>query len=405
MNYSEASSLLKEHGQEQLLDYFGELNEAEQKELLGDIEKIDFSIIENADASHKAPGKITPVTAVDLSEIALNRRMYAEAGTEILRQGKVGAVLLAGGQGTRLGSDKPKGMFNIGVKRKLSIFEQQMNNISAVVAETGAYFHIFVMTSELTDADTRKFFSDNKFFGYPGELIHFFVQDVSPACDKDGKIYLENKHKVLLLPNGNGGWYSSLIKSGLGDIIKEEQIEWLNVYGVDNVLQRICDPAFIGATALGGYGCGSKVVKKVSAEEKVGVLCNEDGKPTVIEYYEMPVELKNKRTESGELEYCYGVILNYLFNVEKLNAALSCKLPYHKAFKAVPHLENGVTITPSSPCGYKFETLAVDIVKNMGSCLAFEVERNKEFAPVKNAEGTDSVATARALLKENGIRL
>ena len=173
---------------------------------------------------------------------------------------------------------------------------------------------------------------------------------------------------------------------------------------MDNVLQKICDPAFIGATVIKQCRCGAKVVKKAGPDEKVGVLCSEDGKPTIIEYYEMPENLKNK-TKNGELVYRYGVTLNYLFNVHDLNLTLGGKLPYHLAEKAIAHMENGVRVIPDKPCGYKFETLVVDMVKLMGSCLAYEVEREVEFAPIKNATGNDSVETARELLKLNGIEL
>ena len=147
-----------------------------------------------------------------------------------------------------------------------------------------------------------------------------------------------------------------------------------------------------------------KSFSKTCPEEKVGVLCNEDGNPTVLEYFEMPENLKTERVD-GELLYRYGVTLNYLFNVNKLDGTLSGKLPYHLAKKAIAHVENGERITPEKPCGYKFETLVVDMVKMMGSCLAYEVEREKEFAPVKNLHGVDSVDTARVLLKSNGIEL
>lgn len=405
MTYAEAKRLLKAHGQEQLLEYFDELSKSEQTELLSDIEKINFDILKNIGlSSEKKLGKITPIDAVSLEEAVSRKPQFENVGLNLLREGKVGAVLLAGGQGSRLGFDKPKGMFNIGVTRTLSIFEQQMRNIFDVTRRIGRPFHIFVMTSIATDAETVKFFTENNFFGYPRDCIHFFVQDVAPACDLNGKIYLANKHRVLLAPNGNGGWYSSLLNSGLDKIIEQENIEWLNVYGVDNVLQRICDPVFIGATVLMRCSCGAKVVKKVCPEEKVGVLCNENGKPTVIEYYEMPEDLKNEKL-NGELTYRYGVTLNYLFNVTELNSALSGKLPYHLAFKAIPHMECGKSVTPDKPCGYKFETLVVDIVKLMGNCLAFEVDRRKEFAPVKNATGVDSVESARILLKENGVNL
>lgn len=260
------------------------------------------------------------------------------------------------------------------------------------------------MTSRANNDETIKFFKENDYFGYPRDRIHFYIQDVAPTCDYSGKVFLDEKHRVSLAPNGNGGWYSSLVNSGLARIMERDGIEWLNVYSVDNVLQRICDPAFIGATIIKRCGCGAKVVKKVCADEKVGVLCNEDGKPAIMEYYEMPEDLKNK-TKKGELVYCYGVTLNYLFNVHELNSTLSGRLPYHVADKAIPHIENGVRVTPEKPCGYKLETLVVDMVKMMGSCLAYEVERDREFAPVKNATGTDSVETARALLEQNGVIL
>lgn len=405
MTYARAKYLLKLKGQEQLLDYYEELSDHERAELLKDVENTNFNILKAIGKNPaKKPGKITPISAVTLQEIARRRQQFETVGINMLNEGKVGAVLLAGGQGSRLGFDKPKGMFNIGVNRNLYIFEQLIHNIFDVVHITGRHFPLFIMTSDKNHDDTVKFFEDNNYFGYPRDRVHFYVQNVAPACDFNGKIFLDRKHRISYAPNGNGGWYSSLINSGLNTVVERENIEWLNVFGVDNVLQRICDPVFIGATVLKRCRCGAKVVKKVCAEEKVGVLCMENGKPSIVEYYEMPEKLKNKK-KKGELVYCYGVTLNYLFNVHDLNATLSGKMPYHLAEKAIAHIENGERVVLDSPCGYKFETLVVDMVKMMGSCLAFEVERDKEFAPVKNATGVDSVETARNLLMKNGVVL
>lgn len=396
---------LKKYGQEHLLEYYDELGEEERKLLLNDIKNADFSVLGNIGKNAAGSrGVISPVNAVSVEDIEKNREKYERIGLEVIRSGKVAAVLLAGGQGTRLGFDGPKGIFNIGVNKKLSIFEQQMNNIFEVTKKAGAYFHIFIMTSVANSEQTVGFFKENNYFGYPENKIHFYVQEQAPVSDYSGKVFLAEKHRVALAPNGNGGWYLSLIKSGLGEIIQKENIEWLNVYSVDNVLQRICDPAFIGATVAANCNCGAKVVKKARPEEKVGVLCLEDGQPAIMEYYEMPDELKYERDENGELKYRYGVILNYLFSVDKLNKT-SCSLPYHLADKALAHIENGVKVTPDKPCGYKYETLVVDMVKLMGTCLAYEVVREREFAPVKNAEGVDSVQTARALLIKNGIEI
>ncbi len=407
MNLETAKAYLQKHNQSQLLQYYDELSAEEQLRLLKQIEYTNFNIVKNIEISQSGSGngKITPpANAVTVEEAARRRIQFETVGLNMLAEGKVGAVLLAGGQGSRLGYDGPKGTFNIGVTRELSIFEQLMRNVSDVTSQTGRAFPLFIMTSTVNDVATRSFFKEHSYFGYPRDEIHFFIQDVAPACDYDGKVFLDDKGRISLMPNGNGGWYSSLVNNGLGRILERDNIEWLNVFGVDNVLQRICDPAFIGATILKRCRCGAKVVKKTSPDEKVGVLCTQDGKPSIVEYFEMPEDLKNK-TKKGELVYRYGVILNYLFNVHDLNLTLSGKLPYHLADKAIAHMENGVRVTPSSPCGYKFETLVVDMVRLMGSCLAYEVEREREFAPVKNATGNDSVDTARELLRKNGVAL
>lgn len=404
MNYERLKLFLEDRGQAHLLDYYEELSEAERKQLLDDIENTNFSIVKNLHMQTKKRGKLSPVTAATVQDILRRKTNFETVGLNLLSEGKVAAVVLAGGQGSRLGFAKPKGMFNIGETRELSIFEQQMANIREVTERTGRHFLLLVMTSVENHEETVKFFEEHNCFGYPRDRVKFFKQDVAPTCDFEGKIFLNEKHRVSLAPNGNGGWYSSLVNSGLARVLERENVEWLNVYSVDNVLQRICDPAFIGATVLSGLRCGAKVVKKVCAEEKVGVLCLEKGKPTIVEYYEMPDELKSKK-KKGELVYRYGVTLNYLFNVHDLNLTLSGKLPYHLAAKAIPHMENGERVTPAEPCGYKFETLVVDMVAHMGSCLAYEVERDKEFAPVKNATGTDSVESARELLKKNGVIL
>ncbi len=406
MDYDRAKAYLDERGQSHLLRYYDELSVEEREQLLADIEFTNFNIINNIEKqAEKKLGKITPLSSSVTVQEARRRKIQFEAvGLNMLAEGRVGAVLLAGGQGSRLGYDGPKGTFNIGVTRELTIFEQLMRNVFDVTSKTGRCFPLFIMTSTVNDGQTREFFHSRNYFGYPRDLIHFFIQDVAPACDYNGKIFLDEKHRVSLAPNGNGGWYSSLVNNGLARVLERDNIEWLNVFGVDNVLQKICDPAFIGATIIKRCRCGAKVVKKASPDEKVGVLCLEDGKPSIVEYFEMPDNLKYK-TKKDELVYRYGVILNYLFNVHDLNQTLSGKLPYHIANKSLAHVEDGVRVKPDQPCGYKFETLVVDMVKLMGSCLAYEVEREREFAPVKNATGTDSVETARELLVKNGVLL
>ena len=407
LDYERAKVFLRQRGQSQLLDYYDKLDEEKRQSLLDEIEKVNFSVVKNINKLTKKSklGKLKPIAAKSLQDIEKNYKKYEKEGLRLLKENKVGAVLLAGGQGTRLGFDKPKGMFDIGETHFRSIFEQLMLNVKEVTSRTGVNFPIFIMTSTVNNDITVAFFKKNNYFGYPEDKIHFYIQDTEPACDFDGRIFLSEKHRIAQSPNGNGGWYSSLLNGGLKKVLEREGIEWLNVFGVDNVLQRICDPVFIGATSLSRSFCGAKVVKKACAEERVGVLCEQDGKPSIVEYYEMPPELAKKCDRKGELVFKYGVTLNYLFNVHVLNAILSWELPYHLAKKAIPHIEDGEIVEPSEPNGYKFETLIVDMVKFMGSCLAVEVDREKEFAPIKNKKGADSVYTARKLLKLNGVKL
>ena len=211
---------------------------------------------------------------------------------------------------------------------------------------------------------------------------------------------------ISTAPNGNGGWYASMENTGLLHELRQSSIEWLNVFAVDNVLQSIADPCFIGAVIESGHVSGAKVVAKADPDEKVGVLCLEDGRPSIVEYYEMTEEMRTLREPDGNLSYRFGVILNYLFRVDQLEETLNCKMPLHKVFKKIRYMdESGNTVRPEAPNAYKFETLALDLVKLQKNCLAYEVEREKEFAPIKNRTGVDSVDTARELLRRNGIML
>lgn len=404
-----AKNVLKKYGQEHILAYYGELDSTAKQKLLSQIELIDFSVLENLNEENNCSskrGKFSPLGAVTIEDIQKNKEKYHSIGADAIKNGKVATVLLAGGQGTRLGFEKPKGMFDIGVTKELYIFECLINNLLKVVEDTGAYVPLYVMTSEKNHDDTVNFFEEKKYFGYDKNYVKFFIQDMSASVDFNGKIYMESKSDISISPNGNGGWFSSIVRAGFLEDIKSRGIEWINVFAVDNVLQQIADPCFIGAVIESGSQSGSKVVSKASPDERVGVLCTEDGKPSIVEYYEMTPEMRELRAEDGGLAYKYGVILNYLFSVDRLEEIVAEKMPVHVVKKKIPYMdENGNLISPEEPNGYKFETLVLDMVHLQKSCLPYEVERCKEFAPVKNSEGVDSVDTARELLKQNGIEL
>jgi UDP-N-acetylglucosamine/UDP-N-acetylgalactosamine diphosphorylase len=376
------------------------------KKLEKQLAEMDWSVLELIHQRENKRGTFAPLGAMELSEIRNRKEEFKRTGLEAVRSCKVGAILLAGGQGTRLGFDKAKGMYNIGVTRELYIFEQLIANLRKVTDEAGAWVPLYIMTSEKNDAQTRAFFAEHDYFGYNKDFVKFFVQEMVPAVDFEGNVLLESEDSLAMSPNGNGGWFKSLVKAGLDRDLKDKGVEWLNVFAVDNVLQQIADPVFVGATIASGCVSGAKVVRKADPHERVGALCLEDGKPSIIEYYELTPEMAEATDEKGSLLYGFGVILNYLFRVDKLLELLSRNLPMHIVEKKVPYLdENGVLQKPETPNAYKFETLILDMVYMMDDCLSFEVEREKEFAPVKNATGVDSVESARRLLEINGITL
>ncbi len=408
MTYEEAKQKLQKYGQEHVLKYYEELDEAGRKGLLDQIASTDMEIIDGCHHREELAkkGEITPLKCMELPEIEANREEFKKIGLEVIRAGKAAALLLAGGMGTRLGSDNPKCMYNVGKTHDLYIFECLVNNMMDVVKEAGCPFPLFVMTSEKNHDITIKFMKEKNFFGYPEEYVYFFEQAMAPAVDYEGKIYLEEKGRLATSPNGNGGWFSSLISAGLLDKVHELGIEWFDVFAVDNVLQRICDPVFLGATIARKCSVGAKVVRKNARDEKIGVMCLEDGRPSIVEYYELSDEMMDLADENGNRVYNFGVILNYLFKVPELERIVKGELPLHVVEKKIPYLDaEGNLVKPSSPNGFKFENLVLDMIHLCDSCLPFEVVREREFAPIKNPTGVDSVVSAQELLEKNGVVL
>ncbi len=409
MDYNEALEKLKHYGQEQVLAWYDTLSEEEKTALLREIEETDFSPILGFRAAMEPRSegeKIEPLAAMELGEIEANRERFTALGLEAIRQRKLAAVLLAGGQGTRLGVDKSKGLVDIGLTRPLYIFECLFRNLMEVTEQAGCTLPLYVMTSAINDQAIRDFLREKDYFGYPTEEVHFFEQETCPAVDPEGKILMASRSAMFMAPNGNGGWYKSMARAGITEELCREGIQWLNAFAVDNVLQRIADPCFLGAVINRGCQCGSKVIRKAFPEEKVGVMCRRNGRASVVEYYELTPEMLEERNGNGDLAYNFGVILNYLFRVDALEKFLGDKPILHLAKKKVPCLNaDGVAVQPETENGYKLETLILDLVEKMDSCLPFEVVREKEFAPIKNKTGVDSIESARELLRLNGVAL
>ncbi|MDE6053997.1 MAG: UTP--glucose-1-phosphate uridylyltransferase, partial [Lachnospiraceae bacterium] len=308
MMENELFDVLSKHGQEHIIEAYKKLDEAGKEKLAAQVDKIDWSIV--AMAGHEElsqeRGKLEPLSALEVSEIEKNKATYDKIGLDAIRAGKVGAVLLAGGQGTRLGSDGPKGKYNIGLTKDVYIFERLIRNLQDVTDKAGCFVPLYVMTSDKNNDETIAFFEEKNYFGYPKDFVKFFKQEMAPSVDFNGKLYMEAVDSLSLSPNGNGGWFYSMAVTGVLEDVRARGVEWLNIFAVDNVLQRIADPVFVGATLESGCVSGAKVVRKAEPMEKIGVLCLEDGRPSIVEYYEMTEEIIHSREANGDLSYNFG---------------------------------------------------------------------------------------------------
>lgn len=408
MNTTFVKKILEEKEQMHLWNYYEKMSEEEKSAFAQQLEKIDFSLLDvlkKKDETHKR-GTITPLKACTIEDIKTYRDRYETVGLQAIREGKVAAVLLAGGQGSRLGCDGPKGVVNIGIHKDFYIFEALFHNTMEVTKKAGVYIPFYIMTSEVNHEQTVSFLKEKNYFGYPEEYVMFFTQEMAPCVDFEGKLYMQDSAHIAFSPNGNGGWFRSMEKKGILEDVHKRGVEWLNVFAVDNVLQKIADPVFLGAVLESNSASGAKVVRKADPNEKVGVMCKEDGKPSIIEYYEMSQEMLDEKDENGDYAYNYGVILNYLFHVASLEEVFRSKMPIHFASKKIPYVTvDGEKISPTEPNGYKFEEFIFDVIHLLDQCLPYEVIRNQEFAPIKNRTGVDSIESARQLLLENGREL
>ena len=407
MNYEEARKKMSDIGQEHVFRFFDELSDIQKESLIKQIAETDFSVLRRINhGAGDERGVFAPLAAMQRSEIEAREQELHDVGVKTIKEGKTAALLLAGGMGTRLGSDDPKGMYDIGLTKPVYIFERIISDLLDVVRETDTWIRLFIMTSEKNHDKTVSFLKEHDYFGYKEDRVVFFKQDMAPACDFEGKLYMEAKDRISTSPNGNAGWYSSMCRAGLDKILADEGIEWIDIFAVDNVLQRICDPCFVGATVLAGVSVGAKVVRKAAPDEKVGVMCLEDGRPSIVEYYELSDEMMNAKNADGDPAYNYGVILNYLFRTSELAGVADENMPLHVVKKKISYIdESGTLIKPAEPNGFKFEQLVLDMIHQLSTCLPYEVIREKEFAPIKNPTGIDSVESARELLKMNGVEL
>lgn len=398
---------LRKYSQEHLLNGYERLNEAKQKQLLNQIENTDFELINSLYNNAKREfnnqnSEITPIEYLDKEKLNGYYRNYQEIGENAIRNKKLAAVTMAGGQGTRLGHDGPKGTFDIGLESHKSLFEL----LSDSLREQGRIYDViipwFIMTSEENDEETREFFAKHRYFGYQKDKnIFFFKQGELPMVDTEGKILIGEDGLIKEAADGHGGIYEALVKNGMTKKMRELGVEWIFIGGVDNCLVKMVDPILMGIAIEKQVTAAGKSVVKANPQEKVGVFCKKNGKPSVVEYTEIPQEMAEATDERGELIYGESHILCNLFNIDAVERMGSKPLPYHSAFKKATYIDkDGNKVVPDGPNAYKFEAFLFDAFGELDDMAILRVRREEEFAPVKNAAGVDSPETARDLYRK-----
>jgi UDP-N-acetylglucosamine pyrophosphorylase len=407
--YEHARAHARAHGQDHLLRFWDDLPEPERERLAGQVLSVDFGqvatmyrdLVKGQAGQAAAPSEtITPLRAKPWDGFSISERAaYANTGMRALREGKVAAFLVAGGQGTRLGHNGPKGVFDIGLPSRKSLFQLQAERILRLSRQSGKAIPWYIMTSEENHAETTAFFKERRFFGLPERDVFFFKQGELPVVDDEGKVLLAAKGRLAMGPNGNGGCFLALSQSGALDDMKRRGVEQVFFYGVDNALVRVCDPHFIGFALAESHPAASKAVLKAQPEEKVGVLCLRNGKPSVLEYSEMTEEMIYAKGNDDRYLYDSANIATHLFTREFLEKNAAAALPYHVAHKKIAHIDGtGALASPSRPNAWKFELFMFDLFPLAGSMSGLLVSREEEFAPVKNKDGVDSPASARAMV-------
>lgn len=407
MNYDEIVSKLKANNQEHIIKAYDRADEKTKEILMEQIKRIDFKQVadlfkKTKEETNFSDDVIDPIEYVDKEKISEEEyNKYLSLGEEAIKAGKYSVVTMAGGQGTRLGHTGPKGTYDIGLDSHKSIFEILIDSIKDDCKKYNVTIPWYIMTGKENNDDTIKFFEDNNYFGYDKSYIKFFQQGKLPMCDESGKILINEKGIIKEAADGHGGIFQSMKKNGIVDDMKARGIEWAFIGPVDNVLVKMVDPVLLGVMINNKVLAGGKSTVKANASEKVGVFCKRNGKPGVIEYTEISKEMAERVNEKGELVFAESHLNCNMFNVKTIEEVAEKNLPYHIAHKKASYIdENGNLIVPEKPNAYKFESFIFDAFDMLDDMAILRVKREEEFAPVKNAEGTDSPETARKLYED-----
>lgn len=420
MTSSDSQSLIesfKAAGQGQVFAFFEELDAAAQAKLLAQAATIDLaevaSLVEehvlgshettlNLDGLEPAPYTALPTNGGDAEQWAA----AWDAGSAAIQAGRVAAFTVAGGQGTRLGYDGPKGTYPVSPVSSKTLFQVFAEKIARSGERFGVTIPWFILTSEINNDATVAAFEAADYFGLKKDSVHFIVQGLVPAVDYSGKILLAEKGKIAMTPDGHGGSLRALVRSGAVDTMKAQGIDIISYFQVDNPIIQCVDPAFIGFHVLGQSELSSKMVPKAYALEKVGHFCVQDGNALVVEYSDMPNAMQEETNEDGSIRFNGGSVAIHVFDRDFIERAggsgEGVKLPFHRADKKIPFVDAaGNTVKPEAPNGVKFEMFVFDALPLANNPVIIEAARADDFSPVKNAEGVDSPKSC----KEDQLRM
>lgn len=400
--FNKAKKILEEYNQEHLLSQYEKLNNEKKEELLNQIINIDFEQINKLYKQTKEEvkignDKIEPIEYIEKEKLSSGEKeRYLKIGAEEIKKGKLAVVTMAGGQGTRLGHDGPKGTYVLNIKPEpKSLFEILCDNLKDAKKKYDVIIPWYIMTSKENNSQTVKFFEENNYFNYPKDAITFFVQGQIPMVNTEGKILLTEEGIIKEAADGHGGIFEAMFKNNIVEDMQERNIEWVFIGPIDNPLAKMVDEILIGLSKEEKVLEAGKSIVKASPEEKVGVFCKKNGKPSVVEYTEITKEMANAVDENNNLMYGETHLNCNLFSIKGLEVIGNQKLPYHSAFKKAVYLnEKGEIIKPEAPNAYKFESFIFDAFNELDDMLILRVKREEEFAPVKNKEGVDSAETA-----------